>query len=200
MALKEKFKVALIIGSIRRQRQGIHVARWLERTLVADGFQVTVFDPQAEPLPLVGDRYKDFEPGQAPALLEKLHQLFVGADGFVFVSPEYNHSTSGVIKNVLDTFGRIEFGYKPALLTTYSDGPFGGVRSMEYLRQIVVELGMTPLTKPISISAVDTVFGPDDVLVEAVKARYEKQAAEAIAQFRWYLEAFQTQRKKGLPT
>lgn len=199
MSKKEKFKVALLIGSIRKERQGIHVAEWVEHQLTDNNFEVTVVDPKEKPLPLVGDRYKDFAPGTAPALLEELHQVFSASDGFVLVTPEYNHSTSGVLKNLLDTFNRKEFAFKPALIVSYSNGGFGGVRAIEHLRQITVDLGLTPIHAAISISHVDEAFTHDGQLIDSIRERYQKQAAGALAEFVWYLEALKRQREKSLP-
>lgn len=199
MTAKEKFSVALLIGSTRPERQGIHVAEWIERLLTEHGFTVSVVDPKLKPLALVGMRYKDYEPGTAPALLEELHRLYSSVDGLVLVSPEYNHSTSGVMKNLLDTFTRKEFGYKPVFIVGYSDGPFGGIRAIEHLRQITVDLGMTPIHAAVAMSHVDEAFTTDSALVDDVRERYAKQAVKAVKEFVWYLEAFKRQREKGVP-
>ena len=65
------------------------------------------------------------------------------ADAFIIITPEYNHSTSGSLKNALDWVGT-EWDGKPVGLVGYSITPFGGVRAVEHLLQISHELGLRP--------------------------------------------------------
>lgn len=70
-------------------------------------------------------------------------------DGFVFVTPEYNHSTSGVLKNALDTV-YAEWNNKAAALVSY--GSMGGVRAAEHLRQILGELQVADVRTQLSFT------------------------------------------------
>jgi NAD(P)H-dependent FMN reductase len=82
----------VILGTVRSDRKGIRAARFVERELRGRGHQVTLVDPMVERLPLLDRMYKEYEPGTAPAVLERLAATYRAADGFVIVSAEYNHS------------------------------------------------------------------------------------------------------------
>ena len=92
-------KIVLIVGSVGRNRQGIKVARWMEKKLRGSVFFV---DPQELDLPLL-DRInkKTTDP---PQKLKDLRTKIKDAEGFVAVTPEYNRSTSVALKNILDYF------------------------------------------------------------------------------------------------
>jgi NAD(P)H-dependent FMN reductase len=99
--------VALFIGSVRRDRQGIKVARWMEEKLIARGHSVYFIDPLELNLPLFDRMYKEMEnPSSKLRDLQnklKCRRIFGG-------NPEYNHSTSAATKNTLRLFlGRILF-------------------------------------------------------------------------------------------
>lgn len=82
------------------------------------------------------------------------------ADAFIYISPEYNHSVPGGLKNALDWVGT-EWAGKPVGLIGYSITPFGGVRAVEHLRQIAPELGLRPTTNYILIGDVANAIGDD---------------------------------------
>src|SRR5262245_40267244 len=85
-------KIAVLVGSVRGDRQGIKAARFVERALASRGHDVTVVDPVALQLPLLDRMYKEYPKGTAPAMLEELATLYRATDVFVVVSGEYNHS------------------------------------------------------------------------------------------------------------
>ena len=101
-------QIALFIGSVRRDRQGIKVARWMEEKLIARGHTVYFIDPLELNLPLLDRMYKEME--NPSSKLRDLQNKIKNADGYLAVTPEYNHSTSAAIKNTLRLFlGRILF-------------------------------------------------------------------------------------------
>ena len=88
--------IAVFVGSVRRDRKGIVVARWIERKLEERNHKVYFIDPMELDLPLLDRMYKEME---NPA--EKLVQLrdkIKNAEGYIPVTPEYNRSTSSALK------------------------------------------------------------------------------------------------------
>jgi NAD(P)H-dependent FMN reductase len=81
------------------------------------------------------------------------------ADGFVFVTPEYNHGYPAALKNALDLV-YAEWSHKPVTFVTYG-GSAGGVRAAEQLVQVAVELKMAPLRAQVHIPMAGRVFGRD---------------------------------------
>ncbi|MEA2857985.1 MAG: hypothetical protein QOC72_24, partial [Methylobacteriaceae bacterium] len=96
--------LAVLLGSVRRDRMGIRAARFAMRTLKERGHKATLVDPMELQLPLLDRMYKEHPQGEAPEKLEKLADLYRGADGFVIVSGEYNNGIPPALKNLLDYF------------------------------------------------------------------------------------------------
>src|SRR6476619_461283 len=94
--------ISVILGSVRRDRIGIRVARFAVAALQGRGHAVTLVDPLEYPLPLLDRMYKEYAPGQAPAVLELLAAIIKAADAYAIVSGEYNHSIPPALSNVLD--------------------------------------------------------------------------------------------------
>jgi len=91
-------KIAVIVGSVRRDRQGIKVARWIERKLSSRNHTVHFIDPLELKLPLLDRMYKEMTDPS-----DELKDLR-NAEGYIAVTPEYNRSTSAAMKNTLDYF------------------------------------------------------------------------------------------------
>src|SRR5690349_13041693 len=110
---------AVLVGSVRTDRQGIRAARFVERSLAARGHDVTVVDPCVLKLPLLDRMYKEYPAGEAPQTLEDLAALYRSVDGFVIVSGEYNHSVPPALSNLLDHFLE-EYFFRPSAIVCYS--------------------------------------------------------------------------------
>ncbi|MDW3679897.1 MAG: NAD(P)H-dependent oxidoreductase, partial [Nitrososphaeraceae archaeon] len=85
-------KIALIVGSVRRDRQGIKVARWMEKKLLGRNHTVFFVDPLELKLPLLDRMYKEMI--NPPQKLKDLRTKIKDAEGYMAVTPEYNRSTS----------------------------------------------------------------------------------------------------------
>ena len=143
-------RIGVILGSTRPGRNGKGVADWvIEKTACRPGATYELVDLADYPLPLLDE--------PAPASMQqytKEHTKRWAAkvaefDGFVFVSPEYNHSTSAVLKNALD-FLNVEWNDKAAALVTY--GSVGGARAAEHLRAILSELQVAHVRQQMTFS------------------------------------------------
>ena len=186
-------KIVLIVGSVRRDRNGIKVARWMEKKLKARGHEVTFVDPMELNLPLLDRMFKEMEnPIQN---IKDLQLAIKNADGYLPVTPEYNHSPSPAMVNTLDYFLE-EYFFKPSAIVSYSVGGFGGNLAGNHLRQIFAELGAPAISSMLSISKVKMVFDDNGKLLDE---SYEKRADKFLDEFEWYIEAFKNQREKGTP-
>src|SRR6476620_1974957 len=97
-------KIALIVGSVRRDRQGIKVARWMEKKLRGRNHLVLFIDPLELKLPLLDRMYKEMtDPSKE---LTDLRYKINDAEGYMAVTPEYNRSTSSAMKNTLDWYSQ----------------------------------------------------------------------------------------------
>ena len=143
-------KVAVILGSTRPGRNGKAVADWV--VAQADGRAGATYElvdlldfplPHLdEPLPPSMGQYA----GEHTAAWSRKIAVY---DGFVFVTPEYNHSTSGVLKNAVD-FLYAEWNNKAAAFVGY--GALGGARAIEHLRGISAELQLADVRQQLSFS------------------------------------------------
>src|SRR5215471_5861058 len=150
----------VLIGSVRCDRQGIKAARFVERSLRDRGHEVTVVDPVDLQLPLLDRMYKEYEKGKAPAVLERLAGLYRGADAFIVVSGEYNHSIPPALSNLLDYFLE-EYFFRPSAIVCYSAGSFGGVRAAMQLRAMLCELGMPSISSLFPIPKIQSALDAD---------------------------------------
>jgi len=158
-------RIGIILGSTRPNRNGEQVARWVYD--IAAGRTDAEFElvdlrdypmPHLdEPLPPSLGQYQNEHTKQ---WADKIASF----DGFVFVTPEYNHSTSGVLKNAID-YLFAEWNNKAVGFVSY--GSVGGARAAEHLRLIAGELQMADVRQQVALSLLTefenfSVFQPGD--------------------------------------
>jgi NAD(P)H-dependent FMN reductase len=188
-------KIAVLVGSVRCDRQGIKAARFVERSLAERGHEMTVVDPVALQLPLLDRMYKEYAKGGAPPMLEELAALYRATDSFVVVSGEYNHSIPPALSNLLDYFLE-EYFWRPSAIVCYSAGAFGGVRAAMQLRAMLCELGMPSIPSLFPIPKIQNALDTEGrALDSAIGHRFEKFASE----LEWYAEALRHRRLDGVP-
>jgi NAD(P)H-dependent FMN reductase len=143
-------KIGIILGSTRPGRRGEAVAKWAyeiasQRTDAAFEY-IDLLDHELphldEPMPPTMGQYAFEHTKEWAATIAAL-------DGFVFVTPEYNHSTSGVLKNAID-YLYSEWNNKAAGFVSY--GGVGGARAVEHLRLIMGELQVADVRQQVSLS------------------------------------------------
>jgi len=187
--------LAVILGSVRRDRVGVRVAQYVVRELGVREHAVTLVDPVEYRLPLLDRMYKEHATGEAPEMLEKLAGILRQAEGYVIVSGEYNHSIPPAMSNLLDHFLE-EYFFKPSAIVCYSQGAFGGVRAAMQLRAMLAELGMSSIPSILPFPKVQ------DLLDEAGNLKQEmagKSVSRFVSELEWYAEALRTARGKGRP-
>ncbi|MFI5960303.1 NADPH-dependent FMN reductase [Cryptosporangium sp. NPDC051539] len=143
-------KIAIIVGSTRPGRRGRAVADWvLERAAGRTAADYDIVDLADYPLPHLDEPLPPSRGNYAGEHTKAWAATIAGYDGFVFVSPEYNHSTSGVLKNAIDyLYG--EWNNKAAAFVSY--GSLGGARAIEHLRGIASELQIAHVRTQLSFS------------------------------------------------
>jgi NAD(P)H-dependent FMN reductase len=173
-------KLAVLLGSARKNSTGTHVAEWVTEIITSDKrFELDFVNVADLDLPFFNEDFspkymhymgKDYTNPKGKAWAERV----AAAEAFIFITPEYNHSTSAVLKNALDWVG-IEWDGKPVGFVGYSITQFGGVRAVEHLRQIAPELGLIQTTRPVLVSnALDAIaengMPEDDTLKNTLAA------------------------------
>jgi NAD(P)H-dependent FMN reductase len=143
-------RIAIILGSTRPGRKGKDVADWVAaRAGARTTAHYDLVDLVDNPLPHI-DEPMPPTLGQYAGEHTKAWAEKIGSyDGFVFVTPEYNHSTSGVLKNAID-YLYAEWNNKAAAFVSY--GSLGGARAIEHLRGICSELQIAHVRQQLSFS------------------------------------------------
>lgn len=143
-------KIAVILGSTRQNRNGAAVADWvIEKAAARTGADYELVDLRDYPMPLFdAPASPAFVPPQDPAV-QRWAAKIAEFDGYVFVTPEYNHSFSAVLKNALDSI-YTEFNNKTAAFVSY--GSFQGARAVEQLRLVASELQLAHVRQQLGFS------------------------------------------------
>lgn len=159
-------KIGIILGSIRAGRSGAAVAEWvLDQTEDRDDAEYELIDLKSFDVPLLtsatvpGAAKKQYDSPEVTAWSKAID----ACDGFVFVTPEYNHSVPGAMKNAFDSLGS-EWSKKGVALVSY--GAESGVRAVEHWRQICVNFHMVVIRNQVSLSTFleweDDEFAPNE--------------------------------------
>lgn len=147
--------IQIILGTTREGRRGERVAkRVFEVVRERADLSTELIDLRDWPMPLF-DQPKSPASGEYTAEYQrKWAERIAKGDGFILVTPEYNHGTSAVLKNALDVIWG-EWNNKPVGFVSYG-GPAGGSRAVEQLRQIAVELEMAPIRVQVLIPRISS--------------------------------------------
>ena len=134
-----------IAGSLRRQSYNRAALR-AAAELVPEGVTLDTFELNGIPL------FNEDEEQKPHAAVAELKRRIRAADAILFVTPEYNYSVPGVLKNAIDwasrPYGDSAWTGKPAAIMGVSSGTMGTVRAQYHLRQICVFLNLFPLNQP----------------------------------------------------
>ena len=186
--MAEAIKVFAICGSLRKgsyNRMALKVAA----ENLPPGMTLDQYDRLAEIPPYNEDvRQQGF-----PPVIEDLRRRIKAADGLLFVTPEYNYSMSGVLKNAIDWASRPPdqpFAGKPVAMMGASMSVFGTARAQYHLRQTCVYLDMVPLNKPeVMIPQAQNKFDAQGNLNDAASLKFIQDLMVALAAWTRRLKA-----------
>ncbi|SDY53242.1 NADPH-dependent FMN reductase [Nitrosomonas sp. Nm58] len=164
MVKSNEINVLGISGSLREGsyntaalREAVHLAPAEMHIAIADISEIPLYN-------------EDIYAKGFPAPVERLREQIRAADALLFVTPEYNYSMSGVLKNVIDWVSRPPeqpFSGKPAAVMGASPGRFGTARAQYHLRQSVVFLDVRLLNRPeVMISNAQNAFDQNGRLID----------------------------------
>lgn len=147
----DQVNIKIILASIREGRFGVHPARWI--TDIASGMEgisVELLDLKDYQLPMFADAVspKNVSGSYGNSAVDAWSAKIEEADGFVVVTPEYNHGYPASLKNNIDHIYR-EWVRKPICFVGY--GTTGGARAIQQLRGVAIELQMVPMRNSVHI-------------------------------------------------
>ena len=191
-------RILVLYGSYRSDRMGIRLAQFIVEGFRARGDDVELIDAKAIGLPMLDRMYKEHPKGEAPAALEKLAGQIRDADGFVFVTGEYNWGMQPGLKNLTDHFLE-EWFWRPAAIASYSAGRFSGVRAALAWHGTLSEMGMVVISSTIAAGPVSQTLSEDARPI----GEGGKALAHAFPRFAddlaWWMEAAKAQRARKKP-
>lgn len=191
-------RILVFYGSYRSDRMGIRLAQFVVEGFRARGDDVELIDAKAIGLPMLDRMYKEYPKGQAPAALEELAQKIIGADGFVFVTGEYNWGIQPGLKNLTDHFLE-EWFWRPAAIASYSAGRFSGARAALAWHGTLSEMGMVVTSQTIAVGPIgQSLSETGEPIGEGGKAlvRAFPRFADDLT---WWVEAARMQRERRKP-
>lgn len=180
-------KIGIIVGSTRPGRKADKVAEWvLENAKKNQNAEYEIVDIRDYNLPLLDEPIPPSQNKYSNEHTKKWSSKISEFDGYIFVTPEYNHSTSGALKNAID-FLYHEWNNKAAAFVSY--GSVGGTRAVETLRLIMGEIQIADVRTQVSLSLMNdfenyTTFKP--------APHHEKTLATMFQQLNLWANAMKT--------
>jgi len=176
-------------------RLGLRVARRCEIHLAERGHDVALIDPLLIDLPAAFKPQFAYAKSTAPEALDLLAAKIEAADGYVMVSPEYNHSMSPALAHLLNHFGSSLFSYKPSAIVTYSAGQWGGARAAVGMRTFLSELGCLPVSAMIHLPKAQEILTEVGDFAGGVDVEaWQGYFGRTLGQLEWWAAAAQAQR------
>lgn len=165
--------IPILAGTIRPQRKSIFAAKLVEKIgKTIEEIEVELIDPVNFNFPGDGNDPEGKDP-RYTAITER-------ADGFIIVTPEYNHSFPGSLKRMLDSELK-NYIHKPVAIAGVSDGGWGGTRAIESLVSPVRTMGLAVTFTDLQFPRVQDVFDEEgNLLDEAYHERIERFYTELI--------------------
>jgi NAD(P)H-dependent FMN reductase len=191
-------QILVFYGSYRSGRMGIRLAEFVVERLRRRGDAVELIDAKAVNLPMLDKMYKEYPPGEAPAQLEGLASKIRGADGFVFVTGEYNWGVQPGLKNLTDHFLE-EWFWRPAAIASYSAGRLSGARAATAWHGTLSEMGMVVVSSTIAVGPVGKALAVDGAPTGAAGEALEAAFPRFADDLTWWIEAAKMQRQRKPP-
>ncbi len=195
-------KILIFLGSSREStppsppRVGHRLSIFLQNYLKGQSIQSEIIDPLDYTFPSIFKPIFSFKKTEAPEDLGKLQEKILQANGYIMLSPEYNHSMSPTLSHLLNHFPSTAFSYKPSLICTYSQGQWGGARAAVQMRAFLSELGCLPVSAMLHFPHGHQLLTNDGVLNASEDSeKWESYLQHGVGQLSWWMEACQSQRK-----
>jgi NAD(P)H-dependent FMN reductase len=177
---------------------GIRLAQFVVERLRRRGDDAELIDAKAINLPMLDRMYKEYPKGQAPEPLERLAGKIRDADGFVFVTGEYNWGVQPGLKNLTDHFLE-EWFWRPAAVVSYSAGRFSGARAAVAWHGILSEMGMVVVSSTIAVGPIAQTLSAEAEPIGAGGQATEQAFPRFADDLMWWVEAAKAQRQRKSP-
>lgn len=181
--------IAVIAGTIRPKRRSHKVAEWVaQQGQGIDNVEIIYVDPVSFNFPSEGDDEDAKDP--------RFSEIVARADGFLIVTPEYNHSFPGSLKRMLDS----EFDnylHKAVAICGVSNGDWGGTRAVESLIPVCKAFGLAITKFSVYFNHVGDLFGDDGQMKLEHSEKYTKYISGVYGELIWLASALKQARSQG---
>lgn len=191
-------RILVFYGSYRSDRMGIRLAHFVIERFRARGDDVELIDAKEVGLPILDRMYKEHPKGQAPAVLEALAEKIRNADGFIFITGEYNWGIQPGLKNLTDHFLE-EWFWRPAAIASYSAGRFSGARAALAWHGTLSEMGMVVISSSIAVGPIAQTLAEDGTPTGEGGKALERSFPRFADDMEWWMEAAKAQRARKQP-
>jgi NAD(P)H-dependent FMN reductase len=191
-------RILVFYGSYRSDRMGIRLASFVVEGLRARGEDVEFIDAKEVGLPMLDRMYKEYPKGAAPSALEKLAGQIREADGFVFITGEYNWGIQPGLKNLTDHFLE-EWFWRPAAIASYSAGRLSGARAATAWHGTLSEMGMVVISSTIGVGPIAQSLSEDGKPIGEGGKALERAFPRFADDLMWWVEAAKEQRARKKP-
>src|SRR5512139_474128 len=191
-------RILVLYGSYRSDRMGIRLANFIVERLRRRGEDVELIDAKAVGLPMLDRMYKEHPKGEAPEALEMLATKIREADGFIFVTGEYNWGVQPGLKNLTDHFLE-EWFWRPAAIASYSAGRFSGARAATAWHGTLSEMGMVVVSSTIAAGPIAQTLSAEGEPIGEGGHALERSFPRFADDLLWWIEAAKAQRARKPP-
>jgi NAD(P)H-dependent FMN reductase len=191
-------RILVFYGSYRSDRMGIRLAQFVIERLRRRGCDVELIDAKALNLPMLDRMYKEYPKRKAPPALEELAGKIRAADGFVFITGEYNWGVQPGMKNLTDHFLE-EWFWRPAAIASYSAGRLSGAHAVTAWHGTLCEMGMVVISSTIAVGPIAESLSAEGEPLGAGGAAVERAFPRFADDLLWWIEAAREQRKRKAP-
>lgn len=192
------FRILVFYGSYRADRMGIRLAQFVVDGLRDKGQDVELIDAKAVGLPMLDRMFKEYKPGDAPEAMAALAAKIRAADGFVFVTGEYNWGMQPGLKNLTDHFLE-EWFWRPATIASYSAGRLSGARAATAWHGTLSEMGMVVVSSTLAVGPIAQALSaegkPTGEAGQSLARAFPRFADDLL----WWVEAGREQRARKAP-
>jgi NAD(P)H-dependent FMN reductase len=190
--LDSALHLQVILGSVREGRRSEPVARWVcEKAQAYEGVAVELIDLKAWSLPIFDLAKFPSEGNYEDPLQQRWAASVAKADGFIFVTPEYNHGYTPALKNALD-YLYAEWNRKPASFVSFGNAE--GARGIEQLKLVLNELEVAALPTALPLRGVAKKIATGTFLPEEAET---KRFGVVFDEWLWWARALKAARKSG---
>src|SRR6201997_4232498 len=191
-------RILVFYGSYRSDRMGIRLADFVVEGFRARGDDVEFIDAKVVGLPIIDRMYKEYPKGTAPEALETLAGKIRGADGFVFVTGEYNWGIQPGLKNLTDHFLE-EWFWRPAAIVSYSAGRLSGARAATAWHGTLSEMGIVVISSTIAVGPIGQSLSPEGEPIGEAGKFLDRDFIRFADDLAWWTEAAKLQRARKPP-